>query len=70
MPVILTADEEPEMWMRAPWGEAKTLQRLLLNDALTIVVRGADKEDRESFLAGTAEQYQLHAAAEPAIALG
>ena len=35
MPVILTTDEERDVWMRAPWDEAKKLQ----------VMRGEDKED-------------------------
>jgi len=45
MPVILTTQQEIDLWMTAPAPEALALQRPLPDDALVIVGRGAKKDE-------------------------
>jgi putative SOS response-associated peptidase YedK len=46
MPVILTTNEEVDIWLRAPTSEAMVLQRPLVDGRLRIVAKGA-RQDSE-----------------------
>lgn len=46
MPVILTTEEDRDLWLSdAPWDAVKHLQRPLPNNALTIVAQGLKQDD-------------------------
>ncbi len=44
MPVTLTSENEFDIWMRAPWDEAKALQPPLADGTLEIVARGENED--------------------------
>ena len=45
MPVIRTTEEERDAWLRAPWSEAKALQRPLSDGSLIVVGRGSKHDE-------------------------
>jgi putative SOS response-associated peptidase YedK len=47
MPVILRTEEEQEVWLKAPWDEAKSLQKPLPAGSLVVLDRGGKAEPAE-----------------------
>jgi putative SOS response-associated peptidase YedK len=50
MPVILTSEDEIEMWMTAEWSEVQALQRPLADDALIVLPPDAPDEPQGRLL--------------------
>jgi putative SOS response-associated peptidase YedK len=49
VPVILTTEEERDVWMRAPWDEAGQLRRLLPNALLRIDAKRRARGETSAF---------------------
>jgi putative SOS response-associated peptidase YedK len=47
MPVILRTEEEQEVWLKAPWDQAKSLQKPLPAGSLVVLDRGGKAEPAE-----------------------
>jgi len=50
MPVILRTTEEIETWLRAPWDEAKEMQKPLPDADLIDLTPHNDKEEEQKIL--------------------
>ncbi|MCZ0962928.1 hypothetical protein [Paracoccus benzoatiresistens] len=50
MPVILTTEDEMEMWMTAEWSQAQALQRPLADEELIVLPEKAPNEPQGRLL--------------------
>ena len=51
MPVILTTEEEVDLWLRAPAAEAMALQKPLPAGKLMVVAKGARQDGDQPIIA-------------------
>jgi putative SOS response-associated peptidase YedK len=59
MPIILTTEEERDVWSARRGARQKALRRKLPDDVIRVLMRGEGKEDKVACMAGSRQAVAL-----------